>query len=73
MVETFGTARIPEDRISRAIRDTFDMRPAMIIKTLDLLRPIYCRTAALGHFGREIPEFTWERTDKVSALRKNAG
>jgi S-adenosylmethionine synthetase len=72
MVETFGTAHVPESEISRAIRDTFDLRPAMITKTLDLLRPIYCRTAALGHFGRELPEFTWERTDKVGALRKNA-
>jgi S-adenosylmethionine synthetase len=73
MVETFGTARVPEARISRAIRETFDLRPAMITKTLDLLRPIYRRTASLGHFGRELPEFTWERTDKVAALRKNAG
>jgi S-adenosylmethionine synthetase len=72
MVETFGTSRVPETRISRAIRETFDLRPAMIIKTLDLLRPIYCRTAALGHFGRELPEFTWERTDRVEALRKSA-
>jgi S-adenosylmethionine synthetase len=63
MVETFGTAHLPEAEISRAIRDTFDLRPAMITKTLNLLRPIYCRTAALGHFGRELPEFTWERTD----------
>jgi S-adenosylmethionine synthetase len=73
MVETFGTARIPEDRISQAIRKTFDLRPARIIQSLDLLRPIYLLTAALGHFGREIPEFTWERTDKVDVLRKNAG
>jgi S-adenosylmethionine synthetase len=73
MVETFGTSTIPEGRISRAIRDTFDLRPAMIAKTLDLLRPIYRKTAALGHFGRELPEFTWERTDKVGALRKHAG
>jgi S-adenosylmethionine synthetase len=73
MVETFGTARLPEERISRAIRETFDLRPAMITKALNLLRPIYCRTAALGHFGRELPEFTWERTDKVGALRKSAG
>jgi S-adenosylmethionine synthetase len=72
MVETFGTAHLPEAEISRAIRDTFDLRPAMITKTLNLLRPIYCRTAALGHFGRELPEFTWERTDKTGALRKNA-
>jgi S-adenosylmethionine synthetase len=73
MVETFGTARVPEDRISRAIREVFDLRPAMITKALNLLRPIYRKTAALGHFGRELPEFTWERTDKVSALRKSAG
>ena len=73
MVETFGTSCVPEERISRAIRDTFDLRPAMIAKSLDLLRPIYCKTAALGHFGRELPEFTWERTDKVGALRKHAG
>jgi S-adenosylmethionine synthetase len=73
MVETFGTARIPEERISRAIRETFDLRPAMITKALDLLRPIYRMTAALGHFGRELREFTWERTDKVGALLKNSG
>ncbi|MBI5577060.1 MAG: methionine adenosyltransferase [Deltaproteobacteria bacterium] len=72
MVETFGTARIPEERISKAIRETFDLRPAMIGKALNLLRPIYRKTAALGHFGRELPEFTWEKTDRVSALRKNA-
>lgn len=71
MVETFGTARVPEERISRAIRESFDLRPAMITKALDLLRPIYLKTAALGHFGRELPEFTWEKTDKVSLLRKN--
>ncbi|MBM2828012.1 MAG: S-adenosylmethionine synthase [Actinobacteria bacterium] len=73
MVETFGTALVPEERISRAIREVFDLRPAMITKSLDLLRPIYRKTAALGHFGRELPEFTWERTDKVGALRKSAG
>ncbi len=72
MVETFGTARIPEEKISKAIRETFDLRPAMITKALNLLRPIYRKTAALGHFGRELPEFTWEKTDKVAALRKNA-
>jgi S-adenosylmethionine synthetase len=73
MVETFGTALVPEERISRAIRKTFDLRPAMITKTLNLLRPIFCKTAALGHFGRELPEFTWERTDRAAALRRNAG
>ncbi|MBI5420264.1 MAG: methionine adenosyltransferase [Deltaproteobacteria bacterium] len=73
LVDTFGTARIPEEKIARAIRDTFDLRPGMITKTLDLLRPIYQKTAALGHFGRELPEFTWERTDKAGALRKHTG
>ncbi|HEY3488560.1 MAG TPA: methionine adenosyltransferase [Candidatus Deferrimicrobiaceae bacterium] len=69
MVETFGTAKAPEAKIAKAIRETFDLRPAMISKTLDLLRPIYRKTAALGHFGRELPEFTWEKTDKAKALR----
>ena len=55
------------------MRETFDLRPAKIIRTLRLLRPIYRKTAALGHFGRELPEFTWEHTDKVKALRKSAG
>ncbi|MBF8258698.1 MAG: S-adenosylmethionine synthase [Actinobacteria bacterium] len=73
MVETFGTALVPEERISRAVREVFDLRPAMITKSLNLLRPIYRKTAALGHFGRELPEFTWEKTDKVGALRKSAG
>jgi len=73
MVETFGTSEIPQDRIARAVVDTFDLRPAMIIRELNLLRPIYRKTAALGHFGRELPEFTWEKTDKVRALRKAAG
>ncbi|MGE5188535.1 MAG: methionine adenosyltransferase [Gemmatimonadota bacterium] len=73
MVETFGTAAVPERTIERLIRDTFDMRPAMIIRALDLLRPIYRKTAALGHFGRELPEFTWERTDKAGTLRRKAG
>jgi S-adenosylmethionine synthetase len=73
MVETFGTAVVPEDRIRRAVLDTFDLRPARIIKELNLLRPIYRKTASLGHFGRELPEFTWERTDKARALRKAAG
>ncbi len=69
MVETFGTAKAPEAKIAKAIREIFDMRPAMISKTLNLLRPIYRKTAALGHFGRELPEFTWEKTDKAKALR----
>ncbi|MGB3400175.1 MAG: methionine adenosyltransferase [Candidatus Deferrimicrobiaceae bacterium] len=73
MVDTFGTASVSPGRIERAVRETFDLRPAKIIRTLRLLRPIYRKTAALGHFGRELPEFTWENTDKVKALRKSAG
>jgi S-adenosylmethionine synthetase len=73
LVETFGTARVPEERISRAVRAVFDLRPAMITKALNLLRPIFRKTAALGHFGRELPEFTWERTDKVKELRRHTG
>jgi S-adenosylmethionine synthetase len=73
MVDTFGTASVSPERIERAVRETFDLRPAKIIRTLRLLRPIYRKTAALGHFGRELPEFTWERTDRVKVLRKSAG
>ena len=69
-VETFGTATVAVDRIEKAVAEVFDLRPASIIRDLDLLRPIYARTAAYGHFGRELPEFTWERTDRVDALRK---
>jgi S-adenosylmethionine synthetase len=72
-VETFGTEKVGVARIQSAITDVFDLRPAAIIRDLDLLRPIYARTAAYGHFGRELPEFTWERTDRVEALRKAAG
>ncbi|MFE0806536.1 methionine adenosyltransferase [Streptomyces sp. NPDC058794] len=72
-VETFGTHTIDTDRIETAIGAVFDLRPAAIIRDLDLLRPIYARTAAYGHFGRELPDFTWERTDRVDALRTAAG
>ena len=68
-VETFGTETVPLDRLTAAIREVFDLRPAAIIRDLDLLRPIYRQTAAYGHFGRELPDFTWERTDRVDALR----
>ncbi|MCX4722269.1 methionine adenosyltransferase [Streptomyces sp. NPDC090052] len=68
-VETFGTETVPVSRIENAIDQVFDLRPAAIIRDLDLLRPIYARTAAYGHFGRELPDFTWERTDRVAALR----
>ncbi|EGX61295.1 S-adenosylmethionine synthetase [Streptomyces zinciresistens K42] len=72
-VETFGTAKVDAERIEKAIEEVFDLRPAAIIRDLDLLRPIYAQTAAYGHFGRELPEFTWERTDRVDALREAAG
>ena len=69
MVETFGTNHIPEPAIVQAVGSVFDLRPGAIIRDLDLRRPIYRKTAAYGHFGRELPEFTWERTDRVDALR----
>jgi S-adenosylmethionine synthetase len=72
-VETFGTEVVPVDRIEKAIGEVFDLRPAGIIRDLDLLRPIYQHTAAYGHFGRELPEFTWERTDRVADLKSAAG
>lgn len=72
LVETFGTAKIPEDRIVELALQHFDFRPGMIIKQLDLLNPIYRATAAYGHFGRSEPTFTWERTDRVAALRADA-
>ncbi|MEI7778078.1 MAG: methionine adenosyltransferase [Actinomycetes bacterium] len=68
-VETFGTGILPDERIQDAVNEVFDLRPAAIIAALDLLRPIYQGTAAYGHFGRELPEFTWERTDRAAALR----
>lgn len=67
-VETFGTEKIPVSQISDAVLRVFDLRPAAIIRDLDLLRPIYSKTSAYGHFGRELPEFTWEKTDRASAL-----
>ena len=68
-VETFGTETVPAEKIEAAIGKVFDLRPAAIIRDLNLLRPIYRTTAAYGHFGRELPELTWERTDKVDALK----
>jgi S-adenosylmethionine synthetase len=68
-VETFGTETVPVSRIQDAVLATFDLRPAAIIRDLDLLRPIYSKTSAYGHFGRELPEFSWEKTDRVSALQ----
>ena len=69
MVETFGTETVPVERIERAVTEVFDLRPGAIIDALDLRRPIFRKTAAYGHFGRELPEFTWERTDRTDALR----
>ena len=72
-VETFGTATVDPARIVRAIREVFDLRPAAIIHDLDLLRPIYRATSSYGHFGRELPEFTWEAIDRVAALQDACG
>jgi S-adenosylmethionine synthetase len=72
-VYTEGTGVIPDDKLAELVNELFDLRPKGIIQMLDLLRPIYQKTAAYGHFGREEPEFTWERTDKVQALRDAAG
>ena len=72
-VECFGTEHVPVARIEELIREHFDLRPAAILRDLDLRRPIYAKTAAYGHFGRDDPDFTWERTDKADALRAAAG
>jgi S-adenosylmethionine synthetase len=73
MVETFNTGKVPEDLLIRLIQEHFDLRPAGIIKTLDLRRPIYRQTAAYGHFGRTDGDFPWEKTDKADILRQEAG
>jgi S-adenosylmethionine synthetase len=73
LVETFGTAKVPEEKIAKAVRQTFGLRPREITEHLNLLRPIYQKTAAYGHFGRKEAEFTWERTDKKDALRDAVG
>jgi S-adenosylmethionine synthetase len=72
-VDCFGTESIPVATIQKAVQEVFDLRPAAIIADLDLLRPIYAASAAYGHFGRELPDFTWERTDRVDALKAAAG
>jgi S-adenosylmethionine synthetase len=72
-VDTFGTGKIPDAKIVQAIEEVFDLRPYCIIESLNLLRPIYTKTANYGHFGREEPEFTWEKTDKIAKLQKAAG
>jgi S-adenosylmethionine synthetase len=73
MVDFMGTGKIPESRARQIVTEVFDLRPAAIIEQLDLLRPIYRKTSAYGHFGRNEPEFTWERTDRVDAIREKAG
>ncbi len=73
MVDTFGTGEVPDERITAAVREIFPLSPLGIISYLDLLRPIYRKTAAFGHFGRDEPEFTWERTDRTSDLRTACG
>ena len=73
MVTTFGTGKISDEKLAELVREHFDLRPKGIVQMLDLLRPIYQKTAAYGHFGREEPEFSWERTDKAAALRASAG
>jgi S-adenosylmethionine synthetase len=72
-VDTFGTNKISEEQISGLIRQNFEMKPGRFVKTLNLLRPIFRKTAAYGHFGRELEEFSWEKTDKAAALREQAG
>jgi S-adenosylmethionine synthetase len=72
-IETFGTEHTDLQSIERAVAEVFDLRPAAIIRELDLRRPIYAKTATYGHFGRELPEFTWEKTNRSAALREAAG
>ncbi|TAK37199.1 MAG: methionine adenosyltransferase, partial [Lysobacteraceae bacterium] len=72
LVDTFGTGKIADDKIAKLVEKHFDLRPKGIIHALDLLRPIYLKTAAYGHFGRDEPEFTWEATDKAAALKADA-
>ncbi|WP_017591146.1 methionine adenosyltransferase [Nocardiopsis potens] len=72
-IETFGTEQVAPDVIEKAVKEVFDLRPAAIVRDLDLLRPIYSSTAAYGHFGRELPEFTWESTERAAALKAAVG
>ncbi|HPA73581.1 MAG TPA: methionine adenosyltransferase domain-containing protein, partial [Spirochaetota bacterium] len=69
MVDTFGTGKVSEEEIAKRIKKVFNLKPSGIIQTLDLLRPIYLKTAAYGHFGRKDPDFTWEKTDKAAELK----
>lgn len=73
MVDFMGTGKISESRAVEIVKDVFDLRPAAIIEYLDLLRPIYRKTSAYGHFGRNEPEFTWEKTDRAEEIKEKAG
>ncbi len=73
LIETFGTEKISRSAITGLVRDHFDLRPAALVEALNLRRPIYRQTAAYGHFGRDEPDFTWERLDRAAALRDAAG
>jgi S-adenosylmethionine synthetase len=73
LIRTFGTGKLEDDKLNKMVRDTFPLTPAEIIRYLDLKRPIYKKTAAYGHFGRELKEFTWEQRDKVDELIRKAG
>jgi S-adenosylmethionine synthetase len=73
MIDLMGTGTVPKHRIKKAVLDVFDLRPAVIIEYLDLLRPIYRKTSAYGHFGRNEPEFNWEKTNMADMLKEKAG
>ena len=73
MVDLMDTGKVPKERVEEIVHEVFDLRPAAIIEYLDLLRPIYRKTAAYGHFGRSEPEFTWEKTNKADIIREKAG
>ncbi len=73
MVDLMGTGRIPKQRVKEIVKEVFDLRPAAIIEYLDLLRPIYRKTSAYGHFGRNEPEFTWEKTNMADKIKELAG
>ena len=73
LVDDFGTGKVESEKLSKAVRNVFGLRPKEIIDGLDLKRPIFQKTAAYGHFGRDLPEFTWERPDKADELRKEVG
>jgi S-adenosylmethionine synthetase len=73
MIDLMGTGKVPKVRVQEIVNEVFDMRPAAIIEYLDLLRPIYKKTSAYGHFGRSEPEFTWEKTNMVDVLKEKAG